>query len=59
MTVRDESIDITVDGQIICGTLFMPPHAVGAVLFAHGWGGSQQQYLRRACAVAELGYLLR
>ena len=57
MTVRDKPIDITVDGQIICGTLFMPPHAVGAVLFAHGWGGSQQQYLRRACAVAELGYL--
>ncbi len=57
MKVRDESIDITVDGEIICGTLFMPPDAVGAVLFAHGWGGSQQQYLRRACAVAELGYL--
>ncbi len=27
MTVRDKPMDINVDGQIICGTLFMPPHA--------------------------------
>ena len=40
MTVRDESIDITVDGQIIYGTLFMPAHALGAVLFAHGWAAA-------------------
>ena len=57
MTIRDESVDIAVDNQIICGTLFTPPHVVGSALFAHGWGGSQQQYRRRACAVAELGFL--
>ena len=57
MTVRDESVDIAVDNQIICGTLFSPPRVIGSVLFAHGWGGSQQQYRERAYAVAELGFL--
>lgn len=57
MTVRNEAVDIAVDGQVICGTLFIPSKAVGRVLFAHGWGGNQQQYLSRACAVAELNYL--
>ena len=57
MTVRDESVDIHVDNQIICGTLFIPPRVLGSALFVHGWGGSQQQYRQRACAVAELGYL--
>jgi len=57
MTVRTEPIDICVDDQVIAGTLFLPPNPVGKTLFAHGWGGSQQQYVRRASAVAELGYL--
>src|ERR671916_137724 len=28
-----------------------------AVLFVHGWGGNQQQYLSRARAVADLGFI--
>lgn len=57
MTVRNESVDIAVGDQTICGTLFLPPNTIGGMLFAHGWGGSREQYLRRASAVAELGYL--
>ena len=55
--VRHEPVDIAVDDQVIAGTLFIPANPVGRVLFAHGWGGNQQQYLRRASAVADLGYL--
>jgi dipeptidyl aminopeptidase/acylaminoacyl peptidase len=57
MTLRNEPVDIAVDGQIIYGTLFIPPKVVGGVLFAHGWGGNRQQYVTRASAIAELGYL--
>jgi len=55
MPSRDESVAIAVDGGCIAGTLVTPtPHAPG-VLFVHGWGGSQDQYLARARQVAALG----
>ena len=58
MSLRDEAIDISVDGDSIEGTLVLPerPAASGAAaLFVHGWGGNQEQYLARARAVAALG----
>src|SRR5215212_1603675 len=55
MTTRDERIDISVDDQRISGTLVTPTTVVPAVLFLHGWGGTQEQYLARAREIAALG----
>src|SRR5215217_3298317 len=55
MTTRDEAVDITVDDQRIAGTLVTPGTLIPGVLFVHGWGGSQQQYVTRAREVAALG----
>src|SRR5918997_2629934 len=55
MVTRDDLVEIAVDDQHIAGTLIVPPIAGTGVLFVHGWGGNQQQYLTRARAVAELG----
>jgi uncharacterized protein len=55
MTTRDNAIDIAVDGQHIAGTLVAPATVVPGVLFVHGWGGNQEQYLARAREIAALG----
>jgi pimeloyl-ACP methyl ester carboxylesterase len=55
MAIRDEAIFIEVDGERIFGTLVAPRTLVPGVLFVHGWGGSQQQYVERARRVASLG----
>lgn len=55
MPTRDETIQIAVDNGHIAGTLVAPSAKVPGVLFVHGWGGSQQQYLARAHEVAALG----
>jgi pimeloyl-ACP methyl ester carboxylesterase len=55
MATRDELVEIAVDDQHIAGTLVSPATTVPGVLFLHGWGGSQQQYIARARAVAGLG----
>jgi uncharacterized protein len=55
MTTHDEIVGIAVDGQHIGGTLVAPRTLVPGVLFVHGWGGSQQQYVARAREVAALG----
>jgi uncharacterized protein len=57
MTIRDDPIEIAVDDQQIEGRLIAGVTAGPAVLFVHGWGGNQQQYLNRARAVAELGFI--
>ena len=57
MTIHDEPIEIAVDDQHIEGRVIAGVSAGPAVLFVHGWGGSQQQYLNRARAVAELGFI--
>ena len=53
METLDEHLEISVDGQDIAGTLVTP--ATPGMLFVHGWGGSQQQYLARAREIASLG----
>src|SRR3954464_2541052 len=55
MTTRDEAIEITVDDHRIAGTLVTPGTLIPGVLFVHGWGGSQEQYIDRAREVAALG----
>jgi uncharacterized protein len=55
MTTRDSAIDIAVDGLHIAGTLVAPATVIPGVLFVHGWGGNQDQYLARARGIAALG----
>ena len=55
MATHDEPVDIAVDRDSISGTFITPGTLVPGVLFVHGWGGSQQQYLARAREVAALG----
>lgn len=55
MSTIDERIRIAVDSSSIDGTLITPGTLVPGVLFIHGWGGSQEQYLARARHIAGLG----
>lgn len=55
MATHEESIRIHTDGGVIAGTVISPATKQPGVLFVHGWGGSQQQYLARAREVAGLG----
>ena len=55
MTAHEEPVEIGVDHEQISGTFVTPGTLVPGVLFVHGWGGSQQQYLARAREVAALG----
>jgi pimeloyl-ACP methyl ester carboxylesterase len=55
MSTRDEAVEIAVDSQRLAGTVVAPTTLLPGVLFVHGWGGSQEQYLARAREVAALG----
>ena len=55
MPTRDDRVDIAVDDQHIAGTLVTPGTLIPGVLFVHGWGGSQEQYVARAREIAALG----
>ncbi len=55
MSTREETIAIDVDGERIAGTCIAPAPSSPGVLFVHGWGGSQEQYIGRAREVAALG----
>jgi dienelactone hydrolase len=55
MPTREQKVDIAVDAGRIEGTLVTPGRQIPGVLFVHGWGGSQQQYLARAREIAALG----
>jgi pimeloyl-ACP methyl ester carboxylesterase len=55
MTTRDHKFEIRVDEARIAATLVAPTTMLPGVLFVHGWGGSQQQYLARAREVSALG----
>ncbi|MEN7528227.1 MULTISPECIES: S9 family peptidase [unclassified Cupriavidus] len=55
MATHEESIKIHTDGGMIAGTVISPATKLPGVLFVHGWGGSQQQYLARAREVAGIG----
>lgn len=51
----DHTLDIAVGRDRLAGTLVSPRKLMPGVLFVHGWGGSQAQYLARAREVASLG----
>jgi pimeloyl-ACP methyl ester carboxylesterase len=55
MPTRDEPVYLRVEGEHILGTLITPGALVPGVLFVHGWGGDQRQYLARARSIAALG----
>src|SRR5437867_13083282 len=55
MPTRDQTIAVAIGDGHIAGTLVTPGTQIPGVLFVHGWGGSQQQYLTRAREVAALG----
>jgi pimeloyl-ACP methyl ester carboxylesterase len=54
-TTLDDLLEIAVGEQHIAGTLVTPGTLIPGVLFVHGWGGSQQQYVARAREIAALG----
>jgi dienelactone hydrolase len=55
MPTREQKVEIPADGGHIDGRLVTPGVLMPGVLFVHGWGGSQQQYLARAHEIAALG----
>lgn len=55
MPTLDSEVVIPVDGGAIAGTWVTPGTLIPGVLFVHGWGGSQAQYLARAREIAALG----
>lgn len=55
MSTHEETVEIGVGTGHIAGTFVTPGTLLPGVLFVHGWGGCQQQYLARARAVAALG----
>ncbi|MGV3741894.1 MAG: alpha/beta hydrolase family protein [Burkholderiaceae bacterium] len=55
MPTRESTLNIDVEGDRIAGTLIAPNVLIPGVLFVHGWGGSQEQYVARAKEVAALG----
>lgn len=55
MDTRLENIEIRVDDEAVQGTMLSPTRKLPAVLFVHGWGGSQQHDLARAREAAGLG----
>jgi pimeloyl-ACP methyl ester carboxylesterase len=55
LPIRDELLEIPVDGRAIAGTLIVPDARMPGVLFLHGWGGNQKQHGPRAREVAALG----
>lgn len=57
MPTFEETVSIAVDSTRLAGTLVTPGTLIPGVLFIHGWGGDQQQYLARAREIAALGCL--
>jgi dienelactone hydrolase len=55
MPTREEKIEVRVDAEPIEATLVTPGTLIPGVLFVHGWGGSQEQYLARAREISVLG----
>jgi hypothetical protein len=53
--VHERKIEIRRDAGSIAGTLIRPAGQLPGVLFVHGWGGSQEQYLARAREICALG----
>ena len=55
MPTREEAVSIHAEGRHVAGTLVSPSTLIPGVLFVHGWGGGQEQYIARAREIAALG----
>jgi pimeloyl-ACP methyl ester carboxylesterase len=55
MPTLDEPVYVRVEDEHILGTLISPGSLLPGVLFVHGWGGDQRQYVARARELAALG----
>ncbi|SAK58244.1 alpha/beta hydrolase family protein [Caballeronia ptereochthonis] len=55
MTAEHYRVQIKVEHGHLDGTLLVPKTTVPGVLFVHGWGGNQEQYLERARQAVSLG----
>src|SRR4030095_7433149 len=55
MPTRDEPVYVRVEDEHILGTLISPGALMPGVLFVHGWGGDQRQYVARAHELSALG----
>jgi pimeloyl-ACP methyl ester carboxylesterase len=55
MTAERYGVQIKLERGYLDGTVLGPKTAVPGVLFVHGWGGSQEQYLERARQAVALG----
>jgi len=55
MPTLDEPVYIRVENEHVLGTLISPGTLIPGVLFVHGWGGDQRQYVDRAHELAALG----
>lgn len=55
MDIRLRNVELAVEEDSISGTMLSPTMAWPGVLFAHGWGGSQEHDLTRAREAAGLG----
>lgn len=55
MDIRLRNVDLPVENDRISGTMLSPTMSWPGVLFAHGWGGSQEHDLARAREAAGLG----
>ena len=55
MATREEPVYIRVEDEHILGTLITPGTLLPGVLFVHGWGGDQHQYVSRARELSALG----
>ena len=55
MTIQSETVELQVEDGRIAGTVVSPGSKMPAILFVHGWGGSQQRDLARARQITGLG----
>jgi pimeloyl-ACP methyl ester carboxylesterase len=55
MNIQLTELQIPVEQECVCGSLLAPAMTLPAVLFVHGWGGSQSQDLSRARDASGLG----
>src|SRR5437867_11394622 len=55
MSIHEDQIEIVVADQRIAGTIVAAESVATGVLFIHGWGGSQQQFMLPAREMATRG----
>jgi hypothetical protein len=54
---HDGRLSLRIADQTTEGTLLAPEKLIPGILFIHGWGGSQEQDLKKAEEIAQLGCL--